>query len=180
MAFLPSLPADAALLHVFKRNRSTAVPLLDYHEALLRGASPLSVGERELIAGFVSGLNACSYCHGVHEGVAREFGMPAELMAALLADIETAAIDARMKPVLRYVKKLTLTPARLTQADADAVFAAGWNEQALYDAISVCALFNFMNRLVEGLGIKGGSQYASMAARRLHDIGYAGLKELLG
>ena len=40
----------------------------------------------------------------------------------------------------------------MTQEDADAVFAAGWSEQALADAICVCAHFNMVNRLVEGLG----------------------------
>jgi len=41
----------------------------------------------------------------------------------------------------------------VSDRDAQAVFAAGWDEQALYDAICVCALFNFMNRLVEGMGV---------------------------
>ncbi len=54
-----------------------------------------------------------------------------------------------MKPALAYVKKLALTPSRIASADAENVFAAGWDEQALYDAVSVCALFNFMNLLVE-------------------------------
>lgn len=65
-------------------------------------------------------------------------------------------------------------------ADADAVFAAGWDGQALHDAVSVCALFNFMNRLVEGMGLKGDPGYVGMAARALHDDGYAGLRQRLG
>ena len=51
------------------------------------------------------------------------------------------------------MRKLTLTPSRIGLADAAAVFSAGWDEQALFDAISVCALFNFMNRIVDGSGI---------------------------
>jgi len=56
----------------------------------------------------------------------------------------------RMKPLLRYVGKLTLTPAKITPEDAQAVLAAGWHEQALHDAVAVCGLFNMMNRMVEG------------------------------
>ena len=57
------LPGDAVvLLAVFRAYPDTARPLLDYHQALLRGRSPLSVAERELIAAYVSGLNACRYC----------------------------------------------------------------------------------------------------------------------
>jgi len=117
------------------------------------------VAERELIAGYVSGLNACIYCHGVHEATAQASGIPEGLMVQLLDDIDKAAVDEKMKPILRYVRKLTLSPSRMTQADADAVFAAGWNDQALHDAVSTCALFNFMNPLVEGLGIKADQEY---------------------
>jgi hypothetical protein len=63
----------------------------------------------------------------------------------------------------------------MTRADADMVFTAGWSEQALHDAISVCALFNFMNRFVEGHGIKGTPGYFALAAKRLREGGYARL-----
>jgi uncharacterized protein YciW len=43
--------------------------------------------------------------------------------------------DAKLKPILAYAEKLTLTPTRLTEADAAAVFAAGWSERALHDAV---------------------------------------------
>ena len=59
------------------------------------------------------------------------------------------------------------------------MLAAGWEEQALHDAVAVCGLFNLMNRLVEGLGITAGEDYFRAAARRLADAGYSGLKDLL-
>ena len=179
MAYLPSLPADAVLLDVFRAYPGTARPLLDYHHALLRGPSPLTVAERELIAAYVSGLNACHYCHGVHQATARAFGIGEGILAALLTDVGTAPVPERMKPVLRYVGKLTRAPAKITPADAEAVLAAGWEEQALHDAVAVCALFNMMNRLVDGLGITAGEDYFRMAAGRLADAGYAGLTDLL-
>ncbi|HEX9356735.1 MAG TPA: peroxidase-related enzyme [Streptosporangiaceae bacterium] len=173
------LPSGAVLLDVFRAYPETARPLLDYHQALLRGPSPLTVAERELIAAYVSGLNACRYCHGVHTATAQVFGMPEDTMSALLADIGTALVPERMKPLLRYVGKLTLTPAKTTPRDAGAVLAAGFQEQALHDAVAVCGLFNMMNRLVEGLGITAGEDYFCTAAGRLSDGGYAALKELL-
>jgi hypothetical protein len=68
-----------------------------------------------------------------------------------------------------------LTPSRMTPQDDEAVFAAGWDERALHDAVSVCALFNFVNRLVEGLGIQADAGYFGLAAERLASQGYAGL-----
>ncbi len=180
MPHLPSLAANATLADVFARFPATSRPLLDYHEVLLRGPSPFTVAERELIAAYVSGLNRCRYCHGVHTRTAEAFGVDEGLLADLVEDLEGAAVDAKLKPVLAYVRKLTETPSRMTEADARAVFDAGWDETALHDAVSVCALFNLMNRLVEGLGLADDPGYAREAGRRLHDQGYAGIIRRLG
>jgi hypothetical protein len=51
--------------------------------------------------------------------------------------------------------------------DAEAVLAACWPEQALHDAVAVCAPFKTMNRLVEGLGITAGEDYFKLAAEGL-------------
>lgn len=91
----------------------------------------------------------------------------------------TAPVAGPVKPLLRYGRKLTLTPAKMTPADAQAVLAAGWPEQALHDAVAVCGLFNLMNRLVEGLGITAGGYYFRASAGRLAETGYAGLRDLL-
>ena len=179
MAYMPSLPDDAVLLDVFRAYPQTSRPLLEYHQALLRGPSPLSVAERELIAAYVSGLNACRYCHGVHTATAQAFGIPEGTLAALLDDVGTAPVTEPLKPLLRYAGKLTLTPAKMTPADAQAVLAAGWPEQALHDTVAVCGLFNLMNRLVEGLGITAGVDYFQASARRLAETGYEGLRDLL-
>ena len=74
--------------------------------------------------------------------------------------------------MLAYVAKLTRDPTSLRRADAEAVYAAGWSERALYDAVQVCALFNFMNRIVEGTGVAAypldpdSATEADLAARR--------------
>lgn len=179
MPYLPSLKPDAVLLDVLRAFPSTAEPLLDYHEALLRGPSPFTVAERELIAAYTSGLNACGYCHGVHGATAERFGVPEGTLQALLDDVDTAPVDERMRPVLRYVHKLTLTPSRVTPDDAQAVLAAGWQEQALHDAAAVCGLFNLMNRLVDGLGVTADEDYFALSSRRLAAISYSGLRDLL-
>lgn len=179
MAHLRSLPDGAVLLDVFKREPQLARPLLAFHERLLRGPSPLTVAQRELIAAYVSALNACSYCRGVHSATASAFGVEHGLLDELLRDLDDAPVEERLKPLLRYTQKLTVTPSRMSSADADAVYAAGWNEQALHDAVAVCALFNCMNRLVEGLGIEAGEDYFTSSGRRLKEIGYQGLAERL-
>ncbi len=163
MRVFPSIEGDPGLDKVFRRFPHTAMPLLEYHDRLLRDPSPLTVAERELIAAYVSGLNSCTYCHGAHVVAARAYGIDADLFEGLMTDLESSAVDDKLKPLLAYAAKLTRTPAMMIQADADRVYAAGWDEQALFDAISVCALFNFMNRIVEGSGIKANPLEADQA-----------------
>ena len=179
MTFLPSLPDNAKLLHVFRAYPDTAFPLLDYHEALMRGPSPLSIAERELIAAYVSGLNACDYCYGVHQVTAERFGIDEATLTGLLTDLSTAEVDDRMRPLLSYLGKLTRDPGRVSPVDARAVLTAGWDERALHDAVSVCALFNFMNRFVNGLGITADDAYSAVSGTRIADHGSAGLKNLI-
>jgi len=67
-------------------------------------------------------------------------------------DWRTAPIDERLRATLGFIEKLTLRPAELTQADANAVLATGVNRDALIDAIHVAALFNMIVRLADSFG----------------------------
>ncbi len=168
------------MLDIFRRFPGTSVPLLDYHHVLLRGPSPFTVAQRELIAVYISALNECHYCHGVHAATAAAFGVAEDVVTALVADVESAAVEDPMKPVLLLLRTLTLHPSKVRDAEVAAVYAAGWDERALHDAVSVCALFNFMNRLVEGLGIAATPDYYRTSSERLAGTGgYAGLRDLL-
>jgi len=179
MSFLKSVPPDAGLLQVFQAFPEAARPLLEYHEILLRGESPFSAGERELIAAYVSGLNNCNYCHAVHSQTAVALGISADSISNLISNPQNADIDAQMEPVLAFVRKLTLSPGKITAADVDPIFAVGWNDRALHDATAICALFNLMNRLVNGLGVEAREAYTKIAAQRLADGGYAQLLDFL-
>lgn len=178
MSFLPSHPGPTTLLDVFKA-WGPAAPLIEYHEALMRGPSPLSEAERELIAAYVSGLNDCAYCHGVHEATARAFGIDEDLVGKLIADLDTAPVDGRLRALLRYVRDLTRNPRRVTGEHVRAVLEAGHDERAVVDAAAICGLFNLMNRLVSGLGVEAGPSYFALAARRLFEGGYKGLLDHL-
>lgn len=153
MAKFPSLPDDPQLLDVFRRFPDGLRPLLEYHDAVLRGASPLTVGQRELIAAYVSAVNACRYCAGAHTVIAQIHDISSEVLDSALHDPSAALVDPPMRAILVFVRKLTETPSRMIDADAAAVYATGWDETALFHAIRICALFNFMNRIVEGCGV---------------------------
>ena len=116
MPFLPSLPDPAHLMDLYARFPENVRPLMDYTDGLLRGEGELSVGERELIATYVSALNACTFCAGAHRAYAEVFGIDGALIDALIEDVESAPVDERLRPVLAYVAKLN----ELTQGTGDA------------------------------------------------------------
>lgn len=172
MPLLRSLPDNATLLDLRKTYSDLLEKLRPYGHQLMRGPSPLTPGERELIAAYVSGVNSCRYCFGAHSRVAQAFGIDDAALARMLDDLDAASVDDRLKPILRYARKLTETPSRMTEADAAAVYGAGWSDEALLHAIAVCAYFNNMNRLVEGSGIVGTVEGYEIAAKQLFDHGY--------
>jgi uncharacterized peroxidase-related enzyme len=153
MPFFSYLAPESTIGDLLQRDNDRMIDLSRFTEAVLHGPSPLTPGQRELIAAYVSSLNECQFCHRAHTAFAESHGMDMSAFNEPLDRIESAAVDESLKPILRFVRKLTETPSKMTQADADEVLGAGWDEQALQDAILVASLFNFYNRYVEGHGI---------------------------
>lgn len=153
MAYLKSLPEKSHIADVFLKFPKGIPELLEFHDLYLRAESSLSVSEREMIAAFVSALNGCKFCFGSHSKIAALYGIDPSLFLELITNIETAKIDENFRPILKYVKKLTLTPSKITQVDIDLILKQGWSEEAVHTSATICALFNFMNRLVDGLGV---------------------------
>ncbi|NCO21523.1 MAG: peroxidase-related enzyme [Rhodobacterales bacterium] len=154
MSHFPSIP-NLELLGLFRKFPQRGIlPLLEYHDAVLRSDSELTIGERELIAAYVSSINDCHYCFSAHRDHARAWGMDAGLFGNVQIDLDHPALPERMRPVLAFARRLTADPAGVGQADAQGIFDAGFSEEGLFDIISVTALYNFMNRILEGAGIK--------------------------
>lgn len=147
MPFLPSLPDDAGIGHLWSINPDMAKPFNDWGKAIMRGNSPVTAAQREFIAAFVSAINGCDYCYNGHAQIAVNLGADRHALEEAVADIDSSGVEEHFKPVLHYVKKLTLKPYAMSQADADQIFAAGWCERGLQDIILVACRFNFMNRL---------------------------------
>lgn len=153
MPLLSSLPDPARLGDLFTVHKAHTGPLLTYIDSVMRSDGPLDIATRELIAAYVSGLNACDFCYGSHRVYAEAFGIEEGVIKALIDDLDTAPVDEALKPLLGYVAKLKDMPPRLTEADVQKVFAAGWDEAALMQALHVAGVFHLMNRLVEGSGV---------------------------
>ena len=167
MAFFKSHATDASPGEVFTAHPEIYRRWSELSEDMMNGPSPLTPGERELIAAYVVGLAQCEFAFVAHAAVAYAWGFPEGLLDELLSDLQTADIKPRLRALLTFVRKLTLTPTAMEQADADAVFECGWTEKALHDAIAVTARMCFMQGLVEGHGFTPMS--ASVARQRAEE-----------
>jgi uncharacterized peroxidase-related enzyme len=153
MPFMKSLPEKANVREIFNLKPELRRAQGEMGRIVMRGDSALSPGDRETIAAYVSHLNRCDYCYGGHSELAKNMGADPAIFEQIADDVDTLPVDEKMKPILRYAKILTIEPRKISQADADAVYAAGWDEQTLHDAILVVCRFNFMNRLTLGHGL---------------------------
>ena len=91
----------------------------------------------------------------------------------MLADVRTAPSSERDRALFAFLEKMNRESNRLQQEDIDAVKAAGWNEEAIYDAITVCALFNFYNTWIDATGVSDRPPAAYVASgERLATNGY--------
>jgi uncharacterized peroxidase-related enzyme len=179
MSHFPSLAKDAGMIAAMRLNSAASRLLIGLHTEVMRGPSSLTAGERELVAAFVSGLNTCGYCHGVHEATAVAFGLAPDVLAALLDDTDLRAAPEKLRPLLRLARKLTLDQTKVEERDIGAALEAGWDERAVHDLINVVALFNFMNRYVHGHGLALSDEVLAERGRLLESGGYDRLLSML-
>ncbi len=96
-----------------------------------------------------------------------------ELVREVLKDLETSSLSGNEKALFRFVAKVNKEASRIESEDIEALHNAGWTDEAIYDAISVCALFNFYNRWIDAAGVCAMSAEAhSHFATRTAENGY--------
>lgn len=175
MAFVKSVPQEEeGVMAVMRRYPEQGLPLSQLTEIVLRsGDCEFSSKERELIGAYVSGTNDCTFCYNTHKATAEAFGVDEGLLTNMLENLDASPVDEKLRPVLRYVRKLTETPSRIVQSDVDAIFDAGWNEDSFHYAVMICALFNLYNRVMDGYGVKNTAKFRSSRGRGLAEHGYA-------
>lgn len=125
-------------------------PYVAFIHRLMRHPVGPSRREKEIIAAFCTLLDGCEVCFRTHRDECEALGVDPAMFEKLAQDIHTAPVDDRLKPVLRYVRKLTLTPGRTADEDAKACYRAGWSERDLAIALTVCTSWNWFNRMILG------------------------------
>ena len=130
----------------------TAGPLNDLVDVLLGGPHPLTRGERELIATFVSTQNECYYCQTIHGAIAaHHLDGDEALVLKVKADFEHAPISEKLKALLVIAGKTALGGKHVTAADVDRARQLGATDLEIHDTVLIAAVFCLCNRYVDGL-----------------------------
>ncbi|MER7760803.1 carboxymuconolactone decarboxylase family protein [Streptomyces sp. NPDC097619] len=166
------LPGISGLL---AQRTDTARPLGLLADALLRAPSSLPPGERELIAAYVSELNATQFCSASHSAfAAAQLDGGAELVAAVLKDPDTAAVSPKLRALLKVAAEVQAAARPVAEETVAAARAAGADDTDLHDTVLIAAAFCMYNRYVNGLAteLPADPGHYDRAAQRIVTEGY--------
>ncbi|WP_226781496.1 carboxymuconolactone decarboxylase family protein [Oceaniglobus trochenteri] len=128
-----------------------------YRACLHDDANTLPTWLQEVMSAYVSVLNECPYSYANHwANAAHLIGDPARagvVEAALQARRPQDAFAGRELALLRYTEKLTLHPAQMVQGDVQALRDTGLDDGEILEANQIVGYFNYVNRLLNGLGV---------------------------
>ena len=163
---------------LFRFRPETAQPLNELVEALLRGPSTLTPGERELIAAYVSTLNECQYCSSSHAAyAAAQLPGGTELVDQVRANPDSAPISAKIRALLQIAAAVQQGGRNVTTEQVTAARAEGATDTEIHDCVLIAAAFCMFNRYVDGLATElplDPGFYASRAEQIIAN-GYLGI-----
>jgi uncharacterized peroxidase-related enzyme len=153
----------------------TGQHLYELAQVLLRGESPLSEAERELIAAYVSSRNECVFCMSSHAAAARYlFKDKKQVVDFVLHDYQSAPISDKLKSLLNIAGKVQQNGKNVLEEDVAAARKLGADDRDIHDTVLIAATFSLFNRYVDGLASLTPTDPAAYDAlgERLGEKGY--------
>ncbi len=135
----------------------------DTYNDLMLGESGLSKLEREMIAVVVSSINHCYYCLVAHGAAVRELSGNPVLGEQMAMNWRVADLTPRLAAMLAFAEKLTVQPAKIVEADRQALRDAGFSDRDIWDVASTAAFFNMSNRMAAAIDMEPNAEYHAMA-----------------
>ncbi len=136
-------------------NPRSIVNHMDLYMTIMFGKSPLKRYQREMIAVVVSVANQCPYCIEHHGEALQHFWKDESRLAQFKQDFRRVGLEDNDVALCEYAQALTLEPYTIDkQHHIEKLSGLGFEDRAILDAALVVAYFNFVNRLVLGLGVE--------------------------
>ncbi len=127
--------------------------LYELAQALLRGESPLSPAERELIAAFVSMWNGCIFCMNAHGGIAQHYlQCDLDFIDNVKKDYLSSPLPEKLKALLSFAASVQAGGKHVSEDQISKAYDLGATEREIHDTVLIAAAFCMYNRYVDGLG----------------------------
>ncbi len=127
---------------------------MDLYLTIMFEKSGLSREERELIGVVVSSTNSCPYCVNHHVEALNFYWKDEEKVRRVIEDFRTVELSERTTLMLEYVERLTRDPSTVTEQQVMCLKMAGFSDQDILAINLISSYFNFVNRIVLGLGVE--------------------------
>ena len=135
---------------------------MDYHDELMNADEPLTKAEREMIVVATSAERDCLYCVVAHGAILRIRAKDPLVADYLATSYRQADLTDRQRAMLDYCVLLSVRPEDVDDADRDALRAAGWSDDAVWDMSAITAFFSMSNRLAHAFGIMPNPEFHLM------------------
>ena len=157
----------------------TAKPLNELVEVLLHQRNhPLTPGERELIATYVSSRNDCYFCRTMHGAIAAaQLNGDEQLVQQVKRDFTTAPISEKLKTLLTIAGKVQQNGKSVTAEDVERARQQGATDLEIHDTVLIAAAFCMYNRYVDGLATLApqNPEYYRQSGSHIAETGYVAM-----
>jgi len=151
------------VLTAYAFNEQNLRAFTDMYNDLMLGDSALSKLQREMIAVVVSSVNQCYYCLAAHGATVRALSGDPALGEMLVMNYRVAPVSQAERAMLDFSVKLTEQPARVEEADRQALRDAGWADREIWDIANIAAFFNMTNRVAGATDMRPNDEYHALA-----------------
>ena len=174
---MPHIPLEEHLPGItglLEYSQSTAAPIRELTQILLRGPSSLTEAERELIATVVSNGNNCAFCTAAHTAAASVLAGDTVTVDKVKQDISSAPVSYKMKALLTIASQVRESGKAVTREAIERAKLEGATDLEIHDTVLIAALFCLYNRYVDGLATVTPTDpaYYDALAVRLKEHGY--------
>jgi len=143
----------ASIHKIHSLNPKAMMDHMDLYMTLLYGNSPLKRLHREMLGTVVSIANKCEYCQLHHAEAMNHYWKDDARIKLFLDDYHSAGLNELELELCKYAYNHTVSPETDKKEGLERMKELGLSDRAILDATMIIAYFNFVNRIVMGLGV---------------------------
>lgn len=150
------------VLRTYSRHQDKLRAFSSLYNSVMLAESKLTKLEREMVAVVVSSANRCFYCLVAHGQAVRQLSGDPELGEMLVMNYRVAPLEPRVRAMLDFAWKLTVTPWAVEEPDRQALRDVGLDDDEIFDLSDVIGFFNMSNRFATAVDMMPNREYHAM------------------